>query len=768
MTERAIEYRPVESVVAKGKQDPIPVWEVVEARSRLGVDVLQSAVPLVGRERELELLRGTLERVQEHREPQLVTLVGVPGIGKSRLVYELLRIVDEQPELVTWRQGRSLPYGDGVTFWALSEMVKAQAGILDNDTTDQASERLSKAVSALIVDPIEANWIESHLRPLVGLASGAEFAAEQRDERFAAWTRFFESVAEQGRAVLVFEDLHWGDEELLDFVDHLAEWAADVPLLLVGTARPELLDRRPDWGGGKRNATTLSLSPLSDPEIRALIDSVLGDVSTETPGALLARAGGNPLYAEQFAHMLLETGGAEDLPLPGTVHGLIAARLDALAAEEKRLLQVASVLGKVFWVEPLVSLGGGDRVSIEAHLHGLVRKEFVRRTRRTSVADEVEYAFAHALVRDVAYGQIPRRDRAEKHLAVARWIEELSPDRVEDRAEMLAHHYVSALDLTAASGDDSDELRERARYWLTQAGDRAQSLNALPAAARFYEAALRLSAEHDDDRPSLLLRYGRSRPDDAMMDDALLLEAAESLAARGDPGGAAEAEVMLAFIWWVRGSRERMAEHLERSRSLVEEAPASPAKAHVLSDLARSRMLAGEFQASVEIGRGAMDWPKGWVRLLAARILYYGHVAEFVGRTFRRRRSPTKHPARPTRRRSWPGTTAVHWTWTDCISLASWMLRWRSSTPEGSPNGTPRRADRAQDPGGQQAEAQPFGHGHCLRPISTEAWNSPANIRRLREIGEDVRLGRGRGCPHERSDRSRCSAIRSREPRTTR
>ena len=250
VTERAIEYRPVESVVAKGKQDPIPVWEVVEARSRLGVDVLQSAVPLVGRERELELLRGALERVQEDREPQLVTLVGVPGIGKSRLVYELLRIVDGQPELVTWRQGRSLPYGDGVTFWALSEMVKAQAGILDNDSTDQAAERLSKAVAALIVEPTQASWIESHLRPLVGLTSGAEFAAEQRDERSAAWTRFFEAVAEQGTTVLVFEDLHWGDDELLDFVDHLAEWAADVPLLLVGTARPELLDRRPGWGGG--------------------------------------------------------------------------------------------------------------------------------------------------------------------------------------------------------------------------------------------------------------------------------------------------------------------------------------------------------------------------------------------------------------------------------------------------------------------------------------------------------------------------------------
>jgi tetratricopeptide (TPR) repeat protein len=276
----------------------------------------------------------------------------------------------------------------------------------------------------------------------------------------------------------------------------------------------------------------------------------------------------------------------------------------------------------VFWVEPLVSMSGGDRTSIEAHLHGLVRKEFVRRTRRTSVADEVEFAFAHALVRDVAYGQVPRRDRAERHLSVARWLEDLSPDRVEDRAEMLAHHYVNALDLAAASGEDVGGLRESARHWLTQAGDRAHSLNALPAAARFYEAALRLSSERDDDRPALLLRYGRSRPDDSTMDEDLLVEAAESLAARGDHAGAAEAEVFVAFIWWVRGSRDRMVEHLERARSLVEGEPASPAKAHVLSDLARSRMLAGEFRASVAIGREAMSMAEGLgLDLLAARIL---------------------------------------------------------------------------------------------------------------------------------------------------
>jgi len=624
ITERAIEYRMAEPVVAKGKQDSIPVWEVVQARSRLGVDVLQSGSPLVGREREFDVLRGALGRVRAQREPQLVTLVGVPGIGKSRLVFELLRMVDQQPELVTWRQGRSLSYGDGVTLWALSEMVKAEAGILDNDATDQAGERLSKAVSALVADPSEARWIELHLRPLVGLTSGAESAGDQRDDRFAAWTRFFEAVAEQGTTVLVFEDLHWADDELLDFVDHLADWATDVPLLLVGTSRPELLDRRPGWGGGKRNASTVSLSPLADAEIRTLIDTVLrdSDVFSETPAALLARVGGNPLYAEQFARMLLERGDTGALPLPGNVHGIIAARLDGLPAGEKRLLQDASVLGKVFWVEPLVRLGGEGRAAIEEHLHALVRKEFARRSRRSSVANETEFAFAHALVRDVAYGQVPRRDRAAKHLAVAGWLGDLSPDRVEDLAEMLAHHYVSALELAAASGEDTGELRGQARHWLTQAGDRALSLNALPAAARFFESAIRLSSEPDPDRPQLLLRYGKSRPDDSTMDDALLEEASSSLAVRGDRAAAAEAELLLAFIWWARGSRERMAEHLDRARSLVGGEPASAAKALVLSDVARSRMLAGEFRRSVEVGREAMAMAEGLgLKVLAARVL---------------------------------------------------------------------------------------------------------------------------------------------------
>jgi len=228
--------------------------------------------------------------------------------------------------------------------------------------------------------------------------------------------------------VLVFEDLHWADDTLLDFVDHLADWVSGVPMLLLATARPELLDRRPDWGGGKRNATTLSIGALSKEETAKLLPVL----PAETQQLVLDRAAGNPLYAEEYARMLTENPGA-DVRLPETVQGVIAARIDQLPAAEKSLLQDAAVLGKVFWPSAL-------ETASEQALHGLERKEFIRRDRRSSVADETQYAFLHLLVRDVAYGQIPRARRMERHRAAAAWIEGLSPDRSEDRAEMLAHH----------------------------------------------------------------------------------------------------------------------------------------------------------------------------------------------------------------------------------------------------------------------------------------------------------------------------------------
>ena len=493
-TRAVIEYRPADPVAAKGKRDPVPAWEAVQARARLGADVPhQARAALVGRDRELGVLRDALGRVRAERSPQLVTLVGVPGIGKSRLVYELSQVAEADTELIAWRQGRSLPYGEGVSFWALAEMVKAQAGILEDDTAEEARAKLAAMTEQVLGGTAEAEWVRRHLGALAGLSGDGAAAGGDRSEVFAAWRQFVEALAEARPLVLVFEDLHWADDGLLDFVDYLAEWAGGVPLLVVGTARPELLARRPGWGGGKPNTVTLSLAPLSDADTARLIGLLRGravlDAGQQT--MLLTQAGGNPLYAEQYVQMLAEQRAGRELPVPDSVQGIIAARLDLLAAADKRLLQDAAVIGKLFWPGAVLALGGTpSRGELDEQLHELERRQLVRRDRASSVAGQTQYAFTHVLVRDVAYGQIPRAARAGQHAAAAGWIESLG--RPDDHAEMLVYHYQRALDLARAAGQVTAELVPRARAALHRAGDRAFTLNAYPAAAGYYRAALAL------------------------------------------------------------------------------------------------------------------------------------------------------------------------------------------------------------------------------------------------------------------------------------
>ncbi|MDQ3669415.1 MAG: AAA family ATPase [Actinomycetota bacterium] len=606
-TERTIQYREAASVEAKGKADPIPVWEALEATSRYGVDVRQlGGTALVGREDELEAMVAALNRARREREPQLVTLVGVPGIGKSRLVWELFQRVDQEPEITLWRQGRSLPYGEGVSFWALGEMVKAQAGVLETDDAERTEAKLRETVAAVVSDSADAQWLENHLRPLIGLEASAEVGSGRRDEAFAAWRRFLEALAEQRPLVLVFEDLHWADDSLLDFVDHLVDWASGVPLLVAGTARPELLSRRPGWGGGKPNALTLSLSPLSDDETAELVHALLerSVLAAEVQQTLLERAGGNPLYAEEFVRMLGERG-EDELALPETVQGLIAARLDGLSPDEKALLQAVSVLGKVFWLGAAAELAEIERWSAEERLHSLERKEFVKRERRSSVAGEVEYAFRHLLVRDVAYGQIPRGVRGDKHRVAARWIESLG--RPEDHAEMVAHHYLSALELSRAAGQPIADIAEKARDVLREAGDRASSLNSFEAAARFYDEALALGALDAADRADIQFR--RARALNLSGDEgagAALEEARDALLETGDSERAAEADALLADFWRFRGNRERSRGHLDRALALAQDLPASAGKAYVLSQVSRHDAIAGKGHEAIRVGREAL------------------------------------------------------------------------------------------------------------------------------------------------------------------
>ena len=616
-TERAVEYGTAEPVQAKGKGAPVTVWRALGPRASLGVDVAQvPRTTLVGRQRELDLLRAALARARGDGILQVVTLVGVPGIGKSRLVLELLQQVAVEAELTTWRQGRCLAYGQGVALWALGEIVKAQAGILESDPAEDAEAKLSRAVTDLAADEREAAWIIGHLRPLVGLAS-ADVGADRQAEAFTAWRRFLEALAEHGPTVLVVEDLHWADEALLDFLDHLIDWATDVPLLVVATARPELLVRRPAWGGGTPNAATVSLAPLSDDDTARLVSSLLNQalLPAELRAALLARAGGNPLYAEEYVRMLADRGflrkvagtwrlqPTEVLPLPETVQGIIAARLDALEPEDKALLTNAAVLGKVGWVGALAALSGSEPLGLEQRLHALERREFLRRERRSAVAGERQYAFRHVLVRDVAYGQLPRAQRADKHRRAAEWLEALSPDRAEDRAELLAHHYDAALRFAKASGQDTAALAERARLALREAGDRAMILNAFAAAARWYAAALELWPAANPERPRLLFRLGQARVHVEQAGGDLLAEARVGLLAAGDWEAVAEAESLLSQLAWWQGQGERALEHARKAAELLTDAAPSRAKARVLAQLSIQLMLAGKVEQAIGAGR---------------------------------------------------------------------------------------------------------------------------------------------------------------------
>ena len=557
-TRAVIEYRPAAPVAAKGKREPVAVWEALRPRARFGVDVPHPAqTALVGRERELGVLRDLLGRVRSERSPQLVTLVGVPGIGKSRLLYELSQIAEAEPDLISWRQGRSLPYG-GVSFWALAEMVKAQAGILEGDTSGDAEAKLAEMAGDVLRGSPEAEWVRRHLGALVGLGEGAvPVGGDRRGEVFSAWRHFLEALADWRPLVLVFEDLHWADEGLLDFVDYLAEWAGEVPLLVVGTARPELLARRPGWGGGKPNAVTLSLAALSDEDTARLIGLLRGRAVLDAgqQAVLLARAGGNPLYAEQYVQMLAEHGAGRQLPVPESIQAIIAARLDLLAPPDKRLLQFAAVIGKVFWSGAVAGLGGeGGAGELEEYLHGLQRRQFVRRERASSVAGETQYAFVHVLVRDVAYGQIPRAARAGQHAAAAGWIESLG--RPDDHAEMLAHHYLSALELARATNQDLSGLAPGARTALHRAGDRALALNAFPAAAGYYRAALALwPPDAREQRAGLLRLLGTAAYEtgDLEQAEAVLAQASQAAEAARLSVLQARIRVLLAEIRALQG-----------------------------------------------------------------------------------------------------------------------------------------------------------------------------------------------------------------------
>jgi class 3 adenylate cyclase/tetratricopeptide (TPR) repeat protein len=598
-TSHVFEYEALDAVSVKGKAEPLSLWRADAVRIRFGADFHEHETPFVGRALEQPLLIGIFERTLQRRAVQLVTIVGEPGVGKSRMVAELFAYMDAKPEIVRWRQGRCLPYGDGITFWALGEIVKREAAILESDSAEVAAAKLEAALSP---NEPERQWLIQRLAPLVGVEAAGP---AERQESFTAWRRYLEGLAAGRDTVLVFEDLHWADEALLAFIEHLAEWSEDVPLLIICTARPELYERRPGWGAGQRNAHTINLSPLSDEETAELVSSLVSStvLNPELEQAILEQAGGNPLYAEELVRLLADRGpGDAEIALPETVQALIAARLDTLPPDRKSLLQDAAVIGKVFWARAVAEMGARDQEEVELALHELARKELVRAARASSMEGEAEYSFWHLLVRDVAYGQIPRAERVRRHLAAAAWIEQKAGQRVEDLAEVLAHHYLQALDLAEAVGDadQASELARPARRFLALAGERALGLDTAQAEQRLARA-LELTPADEPERPELLVRWADAafqggRPREAA---EALEEALASLRARGETEAAARALQLRSRVAFRLGDGATWLALAAEAVALLEPEPPGLALVEAYAQLANVYAIAGPLAESI-------------------------------------------------------------------------------------------------------------------------------------------------------------------------
>jgi predicted ATPase/class 3 adenylate cyclase len=620
LTKDLFDFEPLDPVQVKGKAEPQRVWVAKAARSRFGAELQRGLpTPFVGREDELELLKHTFARAAREPSVQLVTLLGEPGVGKSRIIRELFSHLDDQPELVAfWRHGRCLPYGEGVTFWALEEIVKAQAGILESDDGPTARDKLAACIAVLVEEPGEAEWIGSRLAPLIGLAEDQPDGVEQM-ESFSAWRLFLEAIASQRPLVIAIEDLHWAQAAMIDFISHVLEWSTGYPMLILCSARPELLQRDPQWGGGMRNSVIVSLTPLSDDDTRTLLESIMPrDTAPDLYELIAERAGGNPLFAEEFVRMLEDrSGGAvvgSDVAVlldssPESLDALIAARLDTLDIEEKSLLQDASVIGRVFWATAVAEVSGSDVQSVRVGLRDLAQRELVRRSRISSVQGDAEYAFAHALIRDVAYGQIPRLARVDKHVVAAGWIERLAVERVADHAELLAHHYGHALDLSRAAGREGlDELEEATRRALMLAGERSISLD-VARATECFDRVLELLPPNHPDRASALFWKAIAAQDAGRYEEAeeLYRRSMEAFREGDDRIGEGMSLNRLSNVLWERGAYAESRKHLEESVEILAAEPPGPELAACYASSASARILVGAFDEAIELSERALE-----------------------------------------------------------------------------------------------------------------------------------------------------------------
>ena len=595
-TQRSFRFEHRPPVAVKGKAKPLAVWIAVEPTGRYGVDVGDdTASRMIGRDSEVVLLAEAFGRAARDSTSQTVTIAGEAGVGKSRLVRELRHHVDDLPDLVRWRQGRCLPYGEGVTFWALGEIIKAEAGILETDTPATALGKVSASLENLDLEESDRIWISSRLAPLIGSEPDA---ATDRSERFAAWHRYLTALAEQRPTVIVIEDLHWADSSLVEFLGDLADAARHVPLLLVATTRPTFFETHQRWAGGQRNSVMIRLEPLDPANTLELIDELLSDdsLTDDVRRVIAERSGGNPLYAQEFARMVRDQGAvSDDLALPETVQSIVAARLDLLEPETKTLLQAASVVGKSFWSGAVAAVLESD-VDVDGVLSDVVRRELIRRERSSTMAHQTEYAFTHSVIRDVAYSQAPRAVRAGRHHRIARWLETVAGDRLADRAEVIAHHDSKALELARATDQsESKQYTETAIASHLRAGVQAASLD-LVAERTHLEAALDLMPDDDPRKASALESLGMALSGLGDVDLAVkrLAEAVEAYSAISDDEGWARTSVLLGRNYWIQGDSEASLHHTDMAIERLAGLPASNALASAYSHRAGALWLRGD------------------------------------------------------------------------------------------------------------------------------------------------------------------------------
>ena len=511
-----IAFEPAGEHLLKGKAAPVPAFRALRVVAERGGRGRSEALepPFVGRADEFRLLRDLVHAAGRDQRARLVSIVGIAGVGKSRMARELSNYLDGLVEPIYWHAGRSPAYGEGVTFWALGEMVRGRIGSAEGDDEAATRTALASSLARWVTDETERRWVERALLVLLGFEGSAGLA---REELFSAWRTFFERIAAHGTVILVFEDLHWADSGLLDFIDHVLDWSKGVPIAVVTLARPDLLERRPDWGAGRRSFVGLALEPLPSDAIGELLDGLVPGIPAEAAATIIGRADGIPLYAVETIRMLVAegrlaadqdgyrpTGPLGDLAIPATLQALIAARLDALGPDERALICDAAVLGQSFTPAGIAAVSGHDDATVDRLLRSLARRELLVHQVDPRSPERGQYAFEQALVREVAYATLARRDRRARHLAAARFFEGLGEDEL---AGALASHYLAAYRASTDEPEEAHALAAQAKLALRGAADRAAALGSMDQASAFFLEALEVTTDPAE-RAELLERAG--------------------------------------------------------------------------------------------------------------------------------------------------------------------------------------------------------------------------------------------------------------------